>query len=78
MKFRKIELSIRRKSGYGQYQIEALYKGREIKVHTTNSECFDWLNDDSNKEKHQEAKRYAYNAVKRAYEEYGTIKIKKL
>jgi hypothetical protein len=66
--FRKVNLEISRGNGYGQYIITATYRGKEVKVRTTNSECFDWLNDDSNKEKHQEAKRYAYNAVVRAYE----------
>ena len=61
--FRKVQLLIVRGNGYGQYIVIGNYKGKEIKVHTTNSECYDWLNDDSNKKKHQEAKRYAYNAV---------------
>lgn len=68
VKFRKVELNIRRANGYGQYILSATYKWQEIEVRTTNSECFDWLNDDSNREKHQEAKRYAYMAIVRAYE----------
>lgn len=66
--FRKVNLEIRRGNGYGQYIVSAIYRGKEIEVRTTDSECFDWLNDDSNKEKHQEAKRCAYNAVVRAFE----------
>jgi len=66
--FRKVHLEISRGNSYGHYMITATYKGKEVKVRTTNSECFDWLEDDSNKKKHQEAKRYAYNAVVRAYE----------
>lgn len=66
--FRKVKLEISRANGYGQYYITAFYKNKNVKVHTTNSECFDWLNDDSNKEKHQEAKRYAYNSIVNAYE----------
>jgi hypothetical protein len=66
-KFRKVELSISRANG-GQYYLTANYKGKQIKVHTTNSECFDWLNDDSNKEKHLEAKQYAYKTIVNAYE----------
>lgn len=65
--FRKVELSISRGSGYGQYYITANYKGKEIKAHTTDSECFDYLNDDSNKKKHQEAKRHAYRKIVDAY-----------
>lgn len=67
-KFRKVALGIAKGNGYGQYQIIANYKGRHIKVHTTNSECYDWLDDDSNKEKHREAKRYAYLKIRNAYE----------
>lgn len=67
-KFRKIELSISKANGYGQYYLNANYKGKQINVHTTNSECFDWLNDDSNKEMHLEAKQYAYRTIVNAYE----------
>ncbi|MDK7375981.1 MULTISPECIES: hypothetical protein [Weeksella] len=69
-KFRKIDLSIERASGYGSYIIVANYKGKKIRVFTHNSECYDWLDDDSNKEMHQEAKRYAYNQVVKAYENF--------
>lgn len=67
-RFRNVELKIRRKNGYGQYYVYAHYRGEYICVRTTNSECFDWLEDDSNPEKHIEAKRYAYSAIRRAYE----------
>ena len=67
--FRRVNLAIRRGNGYGQYIISATYKGKEVKVRTTNSECFDWLNDDGDKARHQDAKRYAYNAIVRAYEQ---------
>lgn len=70
MKYRKISLHIERGNGYGQYCIIARYKGQDIKAHTTNSMCFDWLNDDSDKRKHQEAKRYAYNRIVGAYKNY--------
>ncbi len=71
MNYRKVDIQICRKSGYGHYQINAMYKGKEIKVTTTNSECFDWLNDDSNKEKHKEAKQYAYSRI---VEEFNNLK----
>lgn len=67
-KFRKVELSIRRGNGYGQYVISANYKGKYIEASTTDSECFDCLEDDSNREKHQEAKRHAYYKIVSAYE----------
>jgi hypothetical protein len=76
-KFRKVELSIRRGSGYGNYIISANYKGVDMEVHTHNGECYDYLDDDGengiiddikrHKEKHQEAKRYAYRRIVEAY-----------
>lgn len=66
--FRKVNLEITKTSGYGQYIVSATYRGKDIKVHTTDSEIFDWLDDDGNKEKHQNAKRAAYGLVVRAYE----------
>lgn len=65
--FRKVEFTMSRGYGYGQYYIEARYRGKDIKVHTTNSEAWDWIKDDSNKEKHQDAKRYCYYQIVEAY-----------
>ena len=62
-KFRKVELEIGRGNGYGQYIIYAKYRGKDIKAHTTDSEAFDWLNDDSNKEKHLQAKKHCYYKI---------------
>lgn len=66
--FRKVQIEIKRKSGYGQYEVSAMYKGKLIKAHTTDSEMFDWLDDDSNKIKHQEAKQRAYSLIRRTFE----------
>jgi hypothetical protein len=66
--FRKVKLEITRGIGYGQYIISATYRGKQVKAHTTDSECYDWLNDDSNKELHQEAKKHAYIKIVSAYE----------
>lgn len=65
--FRKVNLEISRGNGYGQYIVSAQYKGKQINAHTTDAETFDWLNDDSNKEMHQEAKRSAYNLIVNAF-----------
>lgn len=65
--FRKVNLNIKRGSGYGQYIVYANYRGRDITAHTTDSECFDWLNDESNKELHLEAKRHAYLKIVSAH-----------
>lgn len=69
--FRKVNFTMRRGNGYGQYIIEAHYRGKDIKVHTTDSEAWDWINDDSNKEKHQEALRHCYYKIVEAYENYN-------
>lgn len=66
-KFRKISLEIYKNSGYGQYTIKATYKGKAIEAHSTNSEAYDWLNDNGNKEKHQDAKRACYMAIVSKY-----------
>lgn len=74
-KFRKVEITMSRGNGYGQYYVHAKYRGKNIKAHTTDSEMWDWLNDDSNKEMHQDAKRRAYSLIKRTYEDsYLTLK----
>ena len=67
--FRKIKLEIRRTSLYGRYVINAKYKGRDVIAFTNDSECFDWLNDTSNKEKHLQAKRHAYGKIVEQYKQ---------
>lgn len=67
-KFRKLDISISRASGYGHYILQCNYKGKYVKVGTTNSECYDWLEDSSVKEMNTETKRYAYRAIVRAYD----------
>jgi hypothetical protein len=62
--FRKIKFEIQRATAYGSYYIIGTYGGKEVKLHTNNSEAFDWWNDDSNKEKHMDAKRYCYNKIR--------------
>jgi hypothetical protein len=66
--FRKVTLEISRGNGYGQYIVSATYRGKQIQAHTTDSEAFDWLNDDSNKAMHQQAKKHCYNKIVSAYQ----------
>lgn len=61
--FRKIKLEISKSNGYGQYVISAKYRGKYISTHSTDSEAYDWLNDNSNKLKHSQAKRACYYAI---------------
>ncbi len=67
--FRKVSFYMKRAGGYGQYKIIAdNYKGKRIEVHTTDSEAWDYINDDSNKEKHMDALRHCYHKIREAYE----------
>ena len=66
--FRKVEFNMIRGIGYGQYYIVSRYNGVDLKVHTTDSEAWDYINNDSNKEKHMEALRHCYMKIKQAYE----------
>lgn len=63
------ESGIRRKGGYGQYEVYGIVNGVEIKGHSTNSEAFDWINDDDNMEKHLEAIDYVESFLIRLYED---------
>lgn len=65
--FRKVNFEMKRGNGYGQYVIEGNYKKKNIKVHSTCSQSFDWLNDDSNKEKHNDARKYCYYKIVNTY-----------
>lgn len=66
-KFRKIEFSVSHTHSYGRYIIDANYRGKHIRVSTTDSEAWDWLDDDSDKEKHRDALRHCYNKITAAY-----------
>ena len=66
--YRNIEFTMTRGGGYGQYYVHANYKGKNIKAHTTDSEAWDYLYDDSNKEKHREALQHCYFKIVAEYE----------
>lgn len=61
--FRKVKFEMRKLSGYGQYLIIGFYRGKEVRVRSTNSEAWDWWNDESDKAMHQNAKRYCYTRI---------------
>jgi len=64
----KVEnLNIKRVSGYGQYQVIATVNGVDLRVHTTNSEAFDWFDDISNKQKNKDAISYCKKLAIRHY-----------
>lgn len=65
----KIEdAQIKRGNGYGQYIITGTVNGENVKTRTTDSEAFDWFNDDSNPEKHEAAVYHIQMALKIAYD----------
>lgn len=66
-KFRKVKFYMSRGNGYGQYLIHAKYKGKDLVIPTTDSKAWDYINDDSNKEKHMNAKRHCYYKIVDAY-----------
>ena len=53
-------------NGYGHYIIKGSYKGKDIKVSTTDSEAWDWFNDESNPKKQMNAKRHCYMKIVQA------------
>lgn len=65
--FRKVGFTIQPTHVYGHYEIQAAYKGKTIKSITTDAEAYDWIDDDSNQEKHKEARRHCYNKIVTAY-----------
>lgn len=54
-------------NSYGRYLIEANYKNEHITASTTDSEAYDWYNDDSNKSKHRDAVRHCYHRIRDEY-----------
>jgi hypothetical protein len=52
---------------YGHFELSGIVNGNTIKIITTNSEAFDWLNDDENEEKHLEAVAYCNRMLEMAY-----------
>ena len=47
-------------AGYGQYTL----RGLDNSVHCSDTEIWDWCDDDENEEKHLNAKQAAYNMLK--------------
>ena len=66
-KFRKVEFTIRPTSSYGRYEIEAIYRGKKIKTYTNCSETYDFVDDDSNKEKWIDARKSCYVLIRLEY-----------
>lgn len=68
----KIEnITISRRSGYGQYLITGTVEGVEVKAFTNDSEAFDYLNDENYPEKQAEAVAHCKLKLEDAY--YDTL-----
>lgn len=66
-KFRKIEMTIARASGFGSYIIEARYRGTFIVTFTADSTVYDNFDSDNKSDKN-EALRHAYYKACAEYE----------
>jgi len=49
------EITIKRTSSYGHYRVTGVVEGTEVSCITTNSEAFDYLNDEDYPEKQSAA-----------------------
>jgi hypothetical protein len=49
------EIAMKRTTSYGHYRIIGLVEGKEVTCITTDSEAFDYLNDEDYPEKQEEA-----------------------
>lgn len=45
--------------GYGQYTLRATIDGQALSAHCTDSEVWDWIDDEENEAKHEAAKATA-------------------
>jgi hypothetical protein len=62
------DITITRLSGYGQYLITGVVNGVEVTARTTDSEAFDYLNDDDYPEKQQQAIEHCTYKLEQAFE----------
>lgn len=62
------EITIKRTSQYGHYRITGMVNGTKVSAITTDSEAFDYLNDEDNEEKHEQALAHCEYKLIQAYE----------
>jgi hypothetical protein len=62
------DITIKRSSGHGQYLISGVVDGIEVTARTTDSEAFDYLNDDDYPEKQQQAIEHCTYKLEQAFE----------
>lgn len=67
-KFRKVEFTMKHMRGYGHYMIESFYKKRQVKVVTTDSFIWDYLDDEEFKQLQKDARKACYMLIVCQYE----------
>lgn len=61
------QISMSKTTRYGHFELSGMVNGERVSVITTNSEAFDWYNDNENEEKHAEAIAYCERTLTNAY-----------
>lgn len=74
VRFKNIEISISHYSLAGHYVLKTTYRGKDINIVFTNSETYDWYNDDSEPENQIDALNYCYRLI---VDEYNKLISKK-
>lgn len=62
------EITIKRTSSYGHYRVTGVVEGTEVSCITTDSEAFDYLNDDENSDKQAAAQAHCEMILELTYE----------
>jgi len=62
------EITIKRTSSYGHYRVTGVVEGTEVSCITTNSEAFDYLNDEDYPEKQSAAQEHCEMILELTYE----------
>lgn len=62
------EITIKGTKYYGHYRITGVVNGTQVSCITTDSEAFDYLNDEDNQEKHEQALAHCVMQLELAYE----------
>lgn len=62
------EITIKRTSSYGHYRVTGVVEGTEVSCITTDSEAFDYLNDEDYSEKQAAAQAHCESLLTITYE----------
>lgn len=65
--FRKVKFTITRLAGYGRYQLDAKYRGKNISIFVNDASIWDDIDDEENKEERRYALKSAYGRIVNEY-----------